>query len=75
MAFDPLSGQGIYKALQSALLSADSIDGYLKGRKSALREYAVKAGQGFNRYLLARSAFYSKERRWSDSTFWRRRIS
>jgi flavin-dependent dehydrogenase len=75
MAFDPLSGQGIYKALQSALAGADSIERYFKGGGLALREDAVTAEQNFHRYLLARSAFYSKERRWPDSTFWRRRIS
>jgi len=75
MAFDPLSGQGIYKALQSALGGADSIERYFKGRNSALREYAVTAEQNFDRYLLTRSAFYSRERRWPDSNFWRRRIS
>jgi len=75
MAFDPLSGQGIYKALQSAVAGAESIERYFKGRSSALGEYAVTAEQDFDRYLLTRSAFYSKERRWPDSTFWRRRIS
>lgn len=75
MAFDPLSGQGVYKALQSASRAAESIDQYCTGSTSALRDYAVTVGQDFYRYLLTRRSFYSREQRWPHSTFWQRRIS
>ena len=74
MAFDPLSGQGVYKALQSALRAAQSLDQFWTGNTSALHDYAMTVGRDFHRYLVARQAFYSAERRWPASTFWRRRI-
>ena len=75
MAYDPLSGQGVYKALQSAVRAAQSLDQYWTGNTSALNDYAIAVGQDFRRYLVARQAFYSAEQRWPSSTFWRRRIS
>lgn len=75
MAFDPLSGQGVYTALRSALRAAEAIDQHLTGNTSALPEYSVTAGQDFDRYLLTRRMFYSKEQRWPCSTFWKRRVS
>ena len=75
MAFDPLSGQGVCKALDSAFRAADSIDRYWGGDRMALQQYAVAAGRDFDRYLRARQAFYAREGRWPCSPFWRRRIS
>jgi 2-polyprenyl-6-methoxyphenol hydroxylase-like FAD-dependent oxidoreductase len=75
MAFDPLSGQGVYKALESALRSAQSIQGYWTGDKSALRAYAAAVEKDFDSYLLMRENVYAREQRWSESVFWRRRIS
>jgi flavin-dependent dehydrogenase len=75
MAFDPLSGQGVCKALDSAFRAADSIDRYWAGNPMALQQYAVTAEGDFDRYLRARRAFYSREQRWPSSPFWRRRIS
>src|SRR5207248_5195126 len=45
MAFDPLSGQGVYKALQSALRAAKSLHQFCAGDTSELREYAVAASE------------------------------
>lgn len=73
MAFDPLSGQGVYKALQSALRAAEAIDQHLTGNTSALSDYSAAVAQDFDRYLSTRRMFYSRERRWPGSTFWKRR--
>jgi flavin-dependent dehydrogenase len=75
MAFDPLSGQGVYKALASALRSAKSIQEYWTGNKSALRDYAAVVERDFDDYLLMRGKFYAREQRWPESVFWQRRIS
>ena len=75
MAFDPLSGQGVYKALQSALRAAEAIDQHLAGNTSALPNYSVAVDQDFDRYLSTRRMFYSREQRWPRSTFWKRRAS
>src|SRR5207247_1983896 len=75
MAFDPLSGQGVYKALESALRSAKLIREYWTGNKSALRDYAAAVEKDFNDYLLMRGNSYAMEQRWPESVFWQRRIS
>ena len=74
MAFDPLSGQGIFKALQSAFEATEAIQQHLAGSRTALREYSVDARREFEAYKNKRSAYYSKEKRWPDSLFWQRRI-
>ena len=74
MAFDPLSGQGIYKALQSAFEATEAIQRHLAGSRTALREYSADAKREFEAYKNKRSAYYSKEKRWLDSLFWQRRI-
>ena len=73
ITFDPLSGQGVYKALQSGLRAAESIDRSWTGNKSAIGDHAAMVGQDFDRYLLTRRAFYSQEKRWPSAPFWQRR--
>jgi flavin-dependent dehydrogenase len=73
MALDPLSGQGVLKALASALSAAQCIHEYFAGRASALQDYAVGVSTDFERNLQMRTAFYSREQRWPQSVFWRRR--
>ena len=72
-AFDPLSGQGIYKALQSGILAAKAINEHLDGNALALAEYDQAMKQDYARYLQLRSEFYACESRWPDSIFWQRR--
>ncbi len=72
-AFDPLSAQGIYKALESGLLAARSIREQWSGSRAALQNYALTVSRGFRNYLFRRDKYYARERRWSNSTFWRRR--
>jgi len=72
MAFDPLSGQGLFKALQSALSAAEAIDQYWTGNASALGEYAGAVEGAFERYCVSRRDVYARERRWPQSVFWRR---
>ncbi len=75
VAYDPLSSQGIYRALQSGLRSADAIRRYLDGDRAALQEYASSIEHEFAEYLRLRRQYYSYVRRWPDSTFWKRRQS
>ena len=75
MAFDPLSGQGVYKALESALRASEAIDRHRKGEASALGDYAKATRRDFERYQITKSAFYSTEQRWPGSTFWERRTA
>lgn len=75
MAFDPLSGQGVYLALESGLRASQSIHEFWNGNNSAMRDYSDMVDRDFERYLLSRATFYGKEKRWPHAIFWRRRGS
>lgn len=75
MAFDPLSGQGISKALDSGLKAANAIHAYFSGRKSSFDDYADAIKKGFDDYLTMRKNYYQSEMRWPHSPFWQRRHS
>jgi flavin-dependent dehydrogenase len=72
-AFDPLAGNGIFKALQSGIDSSEGILPNESNGQNDLQLYADKIVATFNEYLRARQRYYQKEQRWSDSPFWRRR--
>jgi flavin-dependent dehydrogenase len=71
-AWDPLSGQGIIKALSSASRAAEAMAGD-GDREAALADYDRDAQRQYRAYLTARTAYYGRERRWRHSPFWRRR--
>ncbi len=71
--FDPLSSQGIVKALRSGIYAAHVIASHLRGHAWALKEYADHVAGEYANYLEARAAYYRLEQRWPDSPFWRKR--
>jgi flavin-dependent dehydrogenase len=73
LAFDPLSAQGVHKAMESGLRAAQSISDRWSGDDSAVQDYARDIDHRFDRYLHLRQAYYAQEKRWPDSTFWQRR--
>ncbi len=73
LTFDPLSAQGICRALEFGPRAAVAIAAHLAGDAAALAAYAHAVAARFNDYLLARQTFYGRERRWPDSAFWQRR--
>jgi len=73
MAFDPLSSQGVYKALETALQAAEAIRDRLSGDTEAFLKYAAQLEEHFDRYLAIKGHYYAQEGRWPDSLFWRRR--
>lgn len=73
VAFDPLCGQGIYRALQSGIRAARAIDEHLAGSDNSGEQYALEIEQNFREFMTRRLYYYGRERRWSDSIFWRRR--
>lgn len=73
MAFDPLSGHGVYNALKGGILSAEAIIARFEGKSESLFEYARWVNSQFLGYLQTRRVIYSKEQRWPQSTFWHRR--
>lgn len=73
--FDPLSSQGIFKALRSGVLASYAILDYFKGNRAGLARYATLLAQEYASYLKTRSEYYGRERRWPQSPFWQRRHS
>lgn len=71
--WDPLSSQGILKALRFAFWAAYAASDHLRGDERALDKYAALVERDFESYLEARRAYYAEETRWPQSPFWRRR--
>jgi flavin-dependent dehydrogenase len=73
MSVDPLSSQGICWALKSGLVAARAIQRHMDGHSNAVEELSTWTRDGFNRYWRTHLMHYSREQRWRDSLFWRRR--
>lgn len=73
MTYDPLSSQGIFNALYSGFLAAESIVKLLDGNKNALLEYDNRLTEIRKAYLKHHEIFYALETRWPDQKFWQRR--
>lgn len=74
--FDPLSGQGILKALRAGSCAAYAISDHLRGDAGALAKYRRFVEREYHSYLGTRGAYYATERRWPRSPFWRcRRVA
>jgi flavin-dependent dehydrogenase len=72
-ALDPLSGQGVYRALVSGIAGAGAIHRFLDGDHRAIEAFAAEMCDDFDADLGARADFYGQERRWPNSVFWQRR--
>jgi len=72
-AYDPISSQGIHKALTDGLAAADAIAAVLRASPTALADYRAHQAARFARYCTTRSHFYGLEQRWPASPFWRHR--
>lgn len=71
--YDPLSSQGTFKALKSAILGAYALTDYLNGQAAALEKYELLMRQEYETHLELRTQFYQKEQRWAEAPFWQRR--
>ncbi len=74
-SFDPLSSQGILKALRSGILASYAIADHLwrsDGGRGCAR-YAALMRREFATYQETLHNYYRLEQRWSDAPFWRRR--
>ena len=75
ITFDPLSGQGILKALHHGFLAAYAASDHLAGRPYAKERFRGRIKGEIEGYLAARQRYYREEARWPASEFWRRRSS
>ena len=66
-AYDPITSQGIVKAIANGIAAADVIAGAADARL-----YAQSVKAQYRRYLALRHACYGWERRWPDAPFWKR---
>lgn len=72
--FDPLSSQGIVKALRCGIFASYAIGDLLtRGDDSGLLRYSRYVQDEFKSYSEVRAKYYREEQRWSSSEFWRRR--
>jgi flavin-dependent dehydrogenase len=75
MAVDPLSAQGIYRALESGIAAAEAIGSDAGEKAQALERYERRVRHAFDAYLRKRITYYRSETRWPQSVFWSRRHS
>jgi flavin-dependent dehydrogenase len=73
LTVDPLSSQGVCKALESGLRAAEVLQDHWKGDETAMSSYAASVTQSFEHFLDERNQYYGREKRWPQSVFWRRR--
>jgi flavin-dependent dehydrogenase len=74
--FDPLSSQGITKALRSGVFASYAIgDRLANGDTRGLRRYERFIRSEFDSYLRTRSEIYRDEQRWPQNDFWNARSS
>jgi flavin-dependent dehydrogenase len=76
MCYDPVSGQGIIKALRSGIFAAYAIGDFLRnGDVRGLSRYRLMLDREFVSYREALRGYYTQERRWPNRPFWSRRTA
>lgn len=70
MAIDPLSGQGMLKAIEGGRAAAEAV---IAGGPSALEAYAAEMEACWLGFVRTWTANYATETRWPNSPFWSRR--
>lgn len=72
-SYDPLSSQGIQKALEGGVRAARVLAVALSSNAEVNPDYAASVFADFEDYRNNRNRFYQIEQRWAESLFWRRR--
>jgi flavin-dependent dehydrogenase len=74
MRYDPLSGQGILKALRSGIFASYAVTDWLRnGDVRGFARYRLMLQCEFAAYRNTLRDYYAQEQRWPDRPFWRRR--
>jgi 2-polyprenyl-6-methoxyphenol hydroxylase-like FAD-dependent oxidoreductase len=73
IAHDPLAGQGLLFAIESASIGAQAIQRHLLGSVTALPLYDEAVRARAEAYLTDRGRVYARQSRWPDRPFWQRR--
>jgi len=69
LSFDPLSSQGMFNAMASAMQLVD----LMQTGKDVSHEYKHQIENIWQHYLRHKNTFYRQENRWKNSPFWKRR--
>ncbi len=75
-AYDPLSSQGVDRALTSGALAAHTLHYALSNpgeAQACLMRYNRQMAEHWERYLVQHRQNYAQETRWRDAPFWSRR--
>lgn len=73
-SFDPLSSQGMLKAMRGGIFAAYAVGDLLaRGDAQGMERYRRFVAGEFAAYLRTRGDYYRQERRWPDAPFWSRR--
>lgn len=75
LAWDPLSGNGVQRALEAGPKAAEVILATLGGDPEALPRHGREMAGQLAAYLAVRGDYYRRETRWKGSSFWERRHS
>ena len=76
-ALDPLSSQGITRALETGIDAGRRIGRALSDSqraRSLLKEYAQLQARDWLHYMAKHQAYYQSQPRWLDRPFWQRRM-
>jgi 2-polyprenyl-6-methoxyphenol hydroxylase-like FAD-dependent oxidoreductase len=71
--YDPLSAQGILKAISNGINAAQTITSSEFSHVKLFQDYNVSLLSSFTMYTSERKLYYAQERRWENTTFWQRR--
>ena len=72
-SYDPISSQGIYKAMTDGIEAGKAIARILSNESSTYEAYEASISARYEDYLKNRNFFYANENRWPESHFWSRR--
>ncbi|MFJ9729410.1 NAD(P)/FAD-dependent oxidoreductase [Streptomyces sp. NPDC101209] len=79
VAFDPISSQGVLTALYTGLSAGLAVEGRLSGvpdgADSSLGAYADQVAAARSAYLRGHRVIHAQEARWTDRSFWARRLA
>ena len=74
MSFDPLSSQGILKALRTGKIASFVALDCLAGNSASIGRYEATITADYEAYRRVKATFYAMETRWPLSPFWARRV-
>lgn len=68
--YDPISSQGIHKAMCDGIEAAEAVMAALGGDAGAGAAYAARVAERFDAYRRIREHLYEAEARWPKAPFW-----